>query len=97
MNKSELIEAIAAKTDLSKVAAGRVLDVMLDTIVDCVSHHEDVKLVGFGVFRSTQRHARTGRNPRNGASVTIPAATVPKFSAGEAFKNAVNKHRSKRK
>lgn len=97
MNKAELIETIAAKTDLSRVAAGRVLNAMLDTIVESVSQHEDVKLAGFGVFKSTQRKARMGRNPRTGAPVTIPAATVPKFSVGEAFKNAANKHKSKRK
>jgi DNA-binding protein HU-beta len=93
MNKAELIEAIATETDLSKAAAGRVLDVMLDTIVVNVARQQDVQLVGFGSFKAVKRAARTGQNPRSGEKVKIPAATVPKFSAGMAFKGAVDKKR----
>ncbi|MEY3488804.1 MAG: hypothetical protein RL655_372 [Pseudomonadota bacterium] len=91
MNKSELIETIAKEADLSKAAAGRALESLLSTIVKSVSKKQDVQLIGFGTFKATQRAARTGKNPRTGAPIKIAAATVPKFSAGAAFKAAVNK------
>lgn len=91
MNKSELIETIAKEADLSKAAAGRALESLLSTIVQSVSKKQDVQLIGFGTFKATQRAARTGKNPRTGAPIKIAAATVPKFSAGAAFKAAVNK------
>ena len=91
MNKSELIEAIAKETELSKAAAGRALDVVLSTIVKTVAKKQDVQLIGFGTFKAAKRAARTGKNPRTGAAIKIAAATVPKFSAGAAFKAAVNK------
>lgn len=93
MNKSELIETIAKEADLSKAAAGRALESFLSTIVKSVSKKQDVQLIGFGTFKATQRAARTGKNPRTGAPIKIAAATVPKFSAGAAFKAAVNKKR----
>jgi nucleoid DNA-binding protein len=91
VNKSELIETIAKEADLSKAAAGRALESLLSTIVKSVSKKQDVQLIGFGTFKATQRAARTGKNPRTGAPIKIAAATVPKFSAGAAFKAAVNK------
>ncbi len=91
MKKSELIEAIAHNTDLSKAAAGRVLNAVLDTIVKAVAKKQDVQLIGFGTFKAAKRAARTGKNPRTGEPVKIAAATVPKFTAGAAFKAAVNK------
>lgn len=91
MNKSELIETIAKEADLSKAVAGRALESLLSTIVKSVSKKQDVQLIGFGTFKATQRAARTGKNPRTGAPIKIAAATVPKFSAGAAFKAAVNK------
>ncbi len=91
MNKSELIETIAKEADLSKAAAGRALESLLSTIVKSVSKKQDVQLIGFGTFKATRRAARTGKNPRTGAPIKIAAATVPKFSAGAAFKAAVNK------
>lgn len=91
MNKSDLIETIAKEADLSKAAAGRALESLLSTIVKSVSKKQDVQLIGFGTFKATQRAARTGKNPRTGAPIKIAAATVPKFSAGAAFKAAVNK------
>ena len=91
MNKSELIEAIAPGTDLSQAGAGRVLNVVLATIVQTVAKKQDVQLIGFGTFKAVKRAARTGKNPRTGEPVKIAAATVPRFSAGAAFKAAVNK------
>lgn len=93
MNKAELIEAIAHETDMTKAAAGRALNAVLETIVKAVAKKEDVQLIGFGTFKSTKRAARMGKNPRTGEAVKIAAASVPKFSAGAAFKSAVNKKR----
>ena len=89
MNKSELIEAIAGKADLSKVASARALDAVLETIVQAVAKGDGVSLVGFGYFKSAARAAREGKNPKTGEKIKIPATTVPKFSAGTTFKAAV--------
>ena len=90
MNKAELIEAIATETQLSKAESARVLNVVLDTIVSTVASQSEIQLVGFGNFKAVQRAARIGQNPRNGEKVKIPASMAPKFSAGVAFKNALN-------
>ena len=89
MNKSELIDAIAARTDLSKVASGKALDAVIDTIVDAVAKGDGVSLVGFGSFKAAPRAAREGKNPKTGEKIKIAATTVPKFSAGATFKTAV--------
>lgn len=91
MNKSELIEAIATGADISKAAAGRALDSVVAAITTTVSKGENVTLVGFGSFKAAKRAARTGKNPKTGAAIKIPATTVPKFSAGATFKAAVAK------
>lgn len=91
MNKAELIEAIAKETELSKAAAGRALEAVLSTIVKTVAKKQDVQLIGFGTFKAAKRAARNGKNPRTGEKLKIAAATVPKFTAGAAFKAAVNK------
>ncbi len=93
MNKAELIEAIAQHTDMSRAAAGRALNAVLETIVKAVAKKQNVQLMGFGTFKSVKRAARMGKNPRTGEAVKIAAASVPKFSAGAAFKAAVNKKR----
>lgn len=90
MNKSELIEAIAASADLPKAAAGRALDAMVDSITDALKAEDQVVLVGFGTFTVKDRAARTGRNPQTGAPIEIKAAKVPGFKAGKALKDAVN-------
>ena len=90
MNKSELIEAIAASADLPKAAAGRALDAMVDTITGALKGDDQVVLVGFGTFSVKNRAARTGRNPQTGAEIQIKAAKVPSFKAGKALKDAVN-------
>lgn len=97
MNRAELIEKIAAKNELSKAAAGRVLETLIDTIQTAVKKGDSVQLVGFGTFTSVKRAARTGKNPQTGAAVKIPAATVPKFKPGAAFKAAVDPKLAKRK
>ena len=89
MNKSDFIDAIAARTELSKVASGKALDAVTDIIVEAVAKGDGVSLVGFGSFKSAARAAREGKNPKTGEKISIPAATVPKFSAGASFKTAV--------
>ncbi|MFA7281323.1 MAG: HU family DNA-binding protein [Sterolibacterium sp.] len=90
MNKSELVEALAARTKLSKAATGDALDALIEIITTAVAKGDDVALVGFGTFKSAKRAARTGRNPQSGAALKIAAATVPKFTAGATFKAAVS-------
>ncbi|MFN3594884.1 MAG: HU family DNA-binding protein [Thiobacillaceae bacterium] len=90
MNKSELIDAIAASADISKAAAGRALDGAMEAIKKALKKGDMVTLVGFGTFYVGKRAARTGRNPRTGAAIKIKAAKVPKFRAGKALKDAVN-------
>lgn len=90
MNKSELIDAIAASADLPKAAAGRALDSVVDSITDALKKGDQVSLVGFGTFSVKPRAARTGRNPQTGATIQISASNVPGFKAGKALKDAVN-------
>lgn len=90
MNKSELIDHIAKKADISKAAAGRALDATIDSVKTSLKKGGMVTLVGFGTFYVGKRAARTGRNPRTGANIKIKAAKVPKFRAGKALKDAVN-------
>ena len=90
MNKSELIDAIAASADLSKASAGRALDAALDAVTGALKDGDSVALVGFGTFSVKERAARTGRNPQTGNPIEIAAATVPAFKAGKALKDAVN-------
>ena len=90
MNKTELIEAIAASADIPKAAAGRALDAVVDSITGALKSGDSVALVGFGTFGVKDRAARTGRNPQTGAPIQIKAARVPGFKAGKALKDAVN-------
>ncbi|MBE0509355.1 MAG: HU family DNA-binding protein [Chromatiales bacterium] len=90
MNKSEMIDAIASGADISKAAAGRALDSMVDAITSALKNGDTVNLVGFGSFMVRERAARTGRNPRTGATIEIAAAKNPSFKAGKALKDAVN-------
>tara|TARA_B100000780_G_scaffold134593_1_gene94330 strand:- start:147 stop:419 length:273 start_codon:yes stop_codon:yes gene_type:complete len=90
MNKSELIEAMAAQTDLSKAAAGRALDVVINAITGALKNGESVALVGFGSFSVKARAAPAGHNPQTGASIQIAAANIPSFKAGKVLKVAVN-------
>lgn len=91
MNKTELVEAIAAEAEISKAAAARALDAAVDTITKTVAAGGSVSLVGFGTFKASARAAREGKNPKTGEKIQIPATTLPKFSAGASFKAAVSK------
>ena len=90
MNKSELIEAIAASADIPKAAASRALDAMVDAVADSLKTGDSVSLGGFGTFTVKERAARTGRNPQTGEPIQISAAKVPSFKAGKALKDSVN-------
>ena len=90
MNKSQLIEKIAAGADISKAAAGRALDAFTDAVTSALKDGDQVALVGFGTFSVRERAARSGRNPQTGATIQIPAAKVPGFKAGKGLKDAVN-------
>ncbi|MEP0202555.1 MAG: HU family DNA-binding protein [Halioglobus sp.] len=90
MNKTELIDAIAASADLSKADAGRALDAVVDAVTDTLKKGDQVSLVGFGTFAVKHRAAREGRNPQTGATIQIKASNVPGFKAGKALKDAVN-------
>ncbi|NBO03332.1 MAG: HU family DNA-binding protein [Betaproteobacteria bacterium] len=94
MNKGELIEIIAQEADLSKAAAGRALEAILSNIVKTVAKKQDVQITGFGSFKAVKRPSRTGRNPSTGVAIKIAATTVPRFTAGTAFKAAVAKKKS---
>ncbi len=91
MNKSDLVFAVTSTSGTSKGDAARVVDAVCDVITDALSRGEDVRLTGFGRFRVANRSARTGRNPRTGAPIYIPASRQPKFRAGKQLKNAVNR------
>ena len=90
MNKSEVVDAIVDKADISKAAAGRALDAALGAIRESLQEGESVSLIGFGTFLVRNRPARTGRNPRTGENVQIAAARVPAFKPGKALKEALN-------
>ncbi len=92
MNKSELIDAIAAKVDgITKTKIAAVIDGTLDSISDALKKGDKVQLVGFGTFETRKRSARQGRNPKTGEKLAIKASTTPAFSAGKSLKDAVNK------
>lgn len=90
MNKTELIDHIAKKADLSKAASARALDALIDAVKATLKKSGTVTLVGFGTFSVGKRAARVGRNPRTGEAIKIKSAKVPKFKPGKALKDAVN-------
>lgn len=90
MNKSELIDMIAQNADLTKVAATRALDAVIQAITTSLKEGEPVTLVGFGTFAVKERAARVGRNPQTGAEIQIAASKIPSFKAGKTLKDAVN-------
>lgn len=92
MNKAELIEKIVSKVDaITKATAEHVLDAVIESIVETVSHGGEVSLVGFGTFKSSKRAARQGRNPKTNEAIQIPARKVPVFRVGKKFKEEVNR------
>jgi DNA-binding protein HU-beta len=90
VNKAELIDAVAAQAELTKSDAASAVDAVFSTITKSLSAGNAVTLVGFGTFAVTDRAARTGRNPRTGEAITIPASKSPKFKSGKALKDALN-------
>ena len=90
MNKTELVAAIAEKTELSKKDAEAALKAFVDVVSDELKKGEKVQLVGFGTFEVSERAAREGRNPQTGKTMKIEASKSPKFKAGEALKDLVN-------
>ena len=90
MNKTELVDAIAKETGLSKKDSEKAVKAFTEAVSKELKKKGKVQLVGFGTFETAKRAARTGKNPQTGKAIKIPAATVPKFKAGKALKDAVN-------
>ncbi len=90
MNKTELVAAIAEKTELSKKDSEKALKAFVDVVTEELTKGEKIQLVGFGTFEVSERAAREGRNPQTGKTMTIAASKAPKFKAGKALKDAVN-------
>ena len=91
MNKTELVAAIAERTELTKKDADSALKAFIDVVGEELSKGEKIQLVGFGTFETTKRAARKGKNPQTGKAIKIAACTAPKFKAGKGLKDAVNK------
>lgn len=91
MNKGELVDLAATKTELTKKQLNEALTVFTDCITEAVAGGDKIVLVGFGSFEARDRKAREGRNPKTGDKMDIPATVVPAFSAGKQFKDAVSR------
>ena len=91
MNKTDLIAAVAEKSELSKKDAEKALNAVFASIEEALAKEEKVQVIGFGTFEVKAREARTGRNPQTGAEIKIPASKNPVFKAGKALKDSVNK------
>ncbi|EIF13686.1 non-specific DNA-binding protein HBsu [Bacillus sp. 5B6] len=89
MNKTELINAVAEASELSKKDATKAVDSVFDTILDALKNGDKIQLIGFGNFEVRERSARKGRNPQTGEEIEIPASKVPAFKPGKALKDAV--------
>jgi len=96
VNKSELIDAIAAKAKMTKADSGNALDAIIDVVTETLKKGDKIALVGFGTFQVDKRAARKGRNPQTGKQINIPATNVPKFKPGKTLKDAVNAKRGKK-
>tara|TARA_A200000159_G_scaffold138788_1_gene139939 strand:+ start:440 stop:712 length:273 start_codon:yes stop_codon:yes gene_type:complete len=90
VNKSQLIDSMASKADISKAAATRALEAFESSVTDALKSGDSVSLVGFGTFSVRERAARDGRNPQTGETIKIAAAKVPAFKPGKALKDACN-------
>ena len=91
MNKTELIDSVAAKTGASKAKTAEMLDAMMASVKESLAKNESVQLIGFGTFEVTERAAREGRNPATGAAMQIAAKKVVKFKVGKALADSVSK------
>ncbi|NEU84646.1 HU family DNA-binding protein [Nostoc sp. UIC 10630] len=89
MNKGELVDAVAAKTNITKKQADEVISAFLSVVIEAVANGEKITLVGFGSFERRDRSEREGRNPKTNEPMTIPATQVPAFSAGKQFREKV--------
>jgi len=90
MNKSDLINAIAEESGLTKADAGRALDATLSSVSSALKGGDSISLIGFGTFSVKERSARTGRNPQTGETIQIKASKIPSFKAGKTLKDSVN-------
>lgn len=90
MNKMDLIDAVAGETDLPKAKAAEAVDAVFASIEKALKTKQEVRLVGFGTFQTAKRKATTGRNPRTGEEIKIPASTSVRFKAGKGLKDAVS-------
>lgn len=90
MNKAELVSNVAEKAEITKKEAEKVINALFSTIEEAMARGEKVQLVGFGTFEVRDRAARTGRNPRTGEEIKIPATKVPAFKPGKALKDSVS-------
>ena len=89
MNKTELIDAVSAKSGLTKADSDRAFKAMVEAVTEALAKGDQVSLIGFGTFLVRERQARSGRNPRTGDAIEIAAAKIPAFKAGKALKDAV--------
>ncbi|WP_298660925.1 HU family DNA-binding protein [uncultured Thiothrix sp.] len=89
MNKTELIDAVSAKSGLTKADTDRAFKAMVEAVTEALAKGDQVSLIGFGTFLVRERQARSGRNPRTGDTIEIAAAKIPSFKAGKALKDAV--------
>lgn len=89
MNKSQLVESIAERSQLTKAQAESAVNALVDSVTHALKNGEAVTLVGFGTFEARNRAGRTGRNPKTGEDIVIPAAIVPAFKPGKALKDAL--------
>jgi len=90
MTKAELIESVASKTDLPKAIAERAVNTVFDDIVAALKAGDKISISGFGTFAVSSRKARTGRNPKTGDPIEIPASKSAKFKAGKTLKDSLN-------
>ena len=90
MNKTQLIDVVATKTDLTKKKAEEVVNAVNEAITEALKAGDKVQIIGFGTYEVKERAAREGRNPKTGETITIPAAKKPAFAASKALKDQIN-------
>ena len=89
MNKNDLVDTIAATSNMTKADATHAVDAVIDAITNALKSGDEVRIAGFGAFVVSQRAASEGRNPRTGEKIQIPASKLPKFRAGKGLKDAI--------
>jgi integration host factor beta subunit len=90
MNKTDLVEVVALKADMSKKDSEKAVKAVIEAISEALAAGDKVQIVGFGTYAVKERAAREGRNPKTGEAMTIAASKVPTFTAGKALKDAIN-------